>query len=358
MFKEKSKLRGRIFAWAGLGLAAAIVAAGCGSGSSSGSTTGTAAAETTGGGAAPSGDKIKIAFIVKQPDEPWFQLEWKFAKEAAEKDGFEILEVAATDGEQVLPKIENAAANGAKGLIICSPDVRLGPAIVARAEQRGMKLLSVDDQLVGADGKPLDVHHLGISARKIGNNVGDALYDEMTKRGWKAEETGMILITRDELDTAKERTEGEAEAITKKGFPAAKIYRAPEKTTDVPGGRDAATVVLTQHPEVKHWLVTGMNDAAAMGAVRATEAYNIKPENVIGIGINGDAALEDLKKPTPTGLFGSILLQAKRHGFETSEMMYKWIKDGTEPPKITYTDGVLITRDNYKQVLKEQGLPE
>jgi len=345
--------RRRFFGWTLVGLASAMIAIGCGSGASNNGpvTSGTNTPTT-------SGEKIKIAFIVKQPEEPWFQLEWKFAKEAADKNGFELITAGATDGEQVLPKIENAAAQGAKGLIICSPDVRLGPAIIARAEQRGMKLMSVDDQLIDASGKPLEVHHLGISAKKIGNNVGVALYDEMTKRGWKPEETGMILITRDELDTAKERTIGAEEGITGKGFPAAKIFKAPQKTTDVPGGRDAATVVLTQHQEIKHWLIAGMNDAAVMGAVRATEAYNFKAENVIGIGINGDAALEDLKKPAATGLFGSILLQAKRHGFDTSEMMYQWIKDGKEPAKITYTDGVLITRDNYKQVLKEQGLPE
>jgi L-arabinose transport system substrate-binding protein len=346
MFNVKSYVRGTV-----LGLAVACVAAGCGSGSS------TSGGASGSGATADSGERPKIAFIVKQPEEPWFQLEWKFAKEAADKDGFDLITAGATDGEQVLPKIENAAAQGAKGLIICSPDVRLGPAILARANQRGMKLMSVDDQLVDDKGQPLDVHHLGISAKKIGNNVGEALAAEMKRRGWTAADTALILVTRDELDTAKERTEGEAEALTKAGFPADKIYRAPQKTTDVPGGRDAATVVLTQHPEVKHWLVTGMNDSAAMGAVRATEAFNIKPENVIGIGINGDAALEDLKKPQPTGLYGSILLQARRHGYDTAHMMYKWIKDGVEPPKITYTDGVLITRDNYKQILKEQGLP-
>ena len=28
-------------------------------------------------------DDVKIGFIVKQPEEPWFQDEWKFAQEAA-----------------------------------------------------------------------------------------------------------------------------------------------------------------------------------------------------------------------------------------------------------------------------------
>lgn len=355
MLKVESLRRGRPLFVAALGLMAALWVAGCGPKAEENATGTTGSTTTT---STNSGDKPKIAFIVKQPEEPWFQLEWKFAKEAADKDGFELITIGAPDGDQLLTKISNAAAQGAKGLIICSPDVKLGPAIVARAEQGGMKLMSVDDQLVDDKGQPLaDVPHLGISARKIGNTVGTSLYDEMTKRGWKPEETGMILVTRDELDTAKERTIGAEEGVTGKGFPAANIYKAPQKTTDVPGGRDAATVVLTQHPTVKHWLIAGMNDAAVMGAVRATETFNIKPEDVIGIGINGDSALEDLKKEQPTGLFGSILLQAKRHGFDTAEMMYKWVKDGVQPEKITYTDGILITRDNYKKVLEEQGLP-
>jgi hypothetical protein len=37
-------------------------------------------------------------------------------------------------------------------------------------------------------------------------------------------------------------------------------------------------------------------------------------------------------------------------------MMYKWIKDGTEPARDTRTVGVLITRENFRQVLKEQGI--
>lgn len=346
MFRKNTERRGRFAGWAIAGLTAAFVIAGCGNNAASGGT------PSAGGG-----DKPKIAFIVKQPEEAWFQLEWKFAEEAAAKNGFELIKAGATDGEQVLPKIQSAAAQGAKGLIICTPDVKLGPAIVARAQQGGMKLMSVDDQLEGPDGKPLDVHHLGISARKIGNSVGDALAAEMKNRGWTNADTGLILVTYDELGTARERTEGIAEAITKAGFPADKIYRAPEKTTDVPGSRDAASIVLTQHPEVKHWLIGSMNDSGAMGAVRATESRNIKAADVIGIGINGDAALEDFKKSEPTGLYGSILLQARRHGYDTAEMMYKWITAGTEPPKITYTDGVLITRENYKQILKEQGLP-
>lgn len=301
---------------------------------------------------------VKIAFIVKMPEEKWFQLEWKFADQASKDLGFELIQMAATDGDQVLPKIENAAAQGAQGLIICTPDVKLGTAIVNKCKERNLKLLTVDDQLVDADGKFLDVPHLGISARKIGNAVGDALLAEMKNRGWTNDDTALMLITWDQLDTTRERTDGTFETLTNAGFSKDKVFRSAEKSTDVPGSRDAATVVLTRNPNVKHWLIASVNDAGVIGAVRATEAYNIPPEQVLAIGIGGDSSPEEFKKDTSTGLFGSILLQAKRHGYDTAEMMFHWIKEGKEPPKITYTDGILITHENFKEVLKSQGLEE
>jgi L-arabinose transport system substrate-binding protein len=167
----------------------------------------------------------------------------------------------------------------------------------------------------------------------------------------------MLVVTYEQLDTAKERTDGAIESAIAAGFPKDKVFKAAEKTTDIPGSRDAATPILTKNSGIKHWLIASMNDTGAMGAVRATEQFKIAPADVIGIGINGDSALEDFKKAEPTGLFGSILLQAKRHGYETSDMMFHWIKDGKEPPKITFTDGILITRENYVKVLDEQGLP-
>ena len=80
--------------------------------------------------------------MVKQPEEPWFQLEWKFADQAAKQYGFELMKIGAPDGEKVLAAIDNLAASGAKGFVICTPDVRLGPSIVAQAKRQNLKLIS------------------------------------------------------------------------------------------------------------------------------------------------------------------------------------------------------------------------
>jgi L-arabinose transport system substrate-binding protein len=300
---------------------------------------------------------IKIGFVVKQAEDPWFQTEWKFAQEAADKDGFDLVKISAPDAGKAMSAIDNLYSQGAQGVVICVPDVHLGPAIVAKCDAYGMKLLSVDDQFVGSDGKAIEaVHHLGISAHNIGLQVGQALWDEFKHRGWNVADTAVCVVTHDEVATHRERTDGEIEALTKAGFPTDQIFKAPQKTTDVPGSLDAANICLTQHPNVKHWLLCSINDAGVLGAVRATEGRGFSADDVIGIGINGIDAISELRKEKPTGFYASVLLQPKRHGFDTSDMMYHWIKDGTEPAKITYTDGIVITRQTFEQALKDQGL--
>lgn len=300
---------------------------------------------------------LKLGFIVKQPDEPWFQLEWKFAEEASKKYGFELIKIAATDGEKVLSAIDNLAANGASGFVICTPDVRLGPAIKMKAQAAGLKMISVDDQFIGADGKAMtEVAYLGISAREIGKSVGTNLFAEMKKRNWKMDEVGAAIVTFDEMETGRERTEGAIENLLSNGFPQDKIYKIAQKTSDIPGAFDAVNILLTQKAKVKKWLIAGLNDNAVLGAVRAMEGRGFKAENMIGIGINGSEAVTEFEKKNTTGLYASILLSAKDHGFKTTEMLYHWVKDGTEPPKDTRTTGVLITRENFAQILKEQGI--
>ncbi|WP_147480292.1 substrate-binding domain-containing protein, partial [Pseudomonas coronafaciens] len=92
-------------------------------------------------------DEVKIGFLVKQAEEPWFQTEWQFAEKAGKELGFTVIKIAVPDGEKTLSAIDNLAANGVKGFVICPPDVSLGPAIVAKAKAKanGMKVMAVDD---------------------------------------------------------------------------------------------------------------------------------------------------------------------------------------------------------------------
>ena len=47
-------------------------------------------------------ENLKLGFLVKQPEEPWFQTEWKFADKAGKDLGFEVIKIAVPDGENVI----------------------------------------------------------------------------------------------------------------------------------------------------------------------------------------------------------------------------------------------------------------
>jgi len=105
---------------------------------------------------AQAADEVKIGFLVKQPEEPWFQDEWKFAEIAAKEKGFTLVKIAAPSGEKVMSAIDNLSAQKAQGFVICTPDVKLGPGIVAKAKADGLKMMTVDDRLVDGSGKPIE----------------------------------------------------------------------------------------------------------------------------------------------------------------------------------------------------------
>ncbi|MCC8108741.1 MAG: arabinose ABC transporter substrate-binding protein [Planctomycetes bacterium] len=300
----------------------------------------------------------KIGFLVKQSEEPWFQVEWKFAEKAGQDLGFEVIKIGVPDGEKTLNAIDNLAAAGAKGFVICTPDVRLGPAIMAKARANNLKVITVDDRFIGADGNYMEeVPYIGMSAEKIGRQMGEALITEMKNRGWNQNDVGFMVTTFEELDTTRERTEGAIAQAIEMGFPESRIWKAPiQQRMEIPTALDAANTLLTRYPEVKLWIVGGPNDNSVLGAVRALEGRGFTHENAIAVGINGTDCIDELRKSSPTPFYGSILGLAGVEGYESSRMMYEWIKDGKEPPLDTRTVGRLITRENFITILKEEGM--
>lgn len=311
-----------------------------------------------GGGTEETEETVKIGFLVKLPEQSWFQDEWKFAQVAASDYGFEVIEIGATDGEKTLAAIDNIAAQGAKGFVICTPDVNLGPAIMSRAEQHGMKVFTVDDRFLDASGNPMEeVPHMGISAYEIGKQVGYTLFDQMTARGWDQNTTGFMRISFDELPTAKDRTTGMTDALLERGFDPDYLFDSPQRTTDVEGAFNAANITISKNPQITRWLISGLNDDTAVGGTRAAESNGFAVEDVVAVGIGGDRiGTSEFEKETPTSFYATALISPRRHGYETAEFLYRWIAEGIEPPALTLTSAVMMDRTNYVEKLKENDL--
>ena len=337
----------------------AMMIVGCGSGTDSKTAdAGNKPAAGTGGDSKAAGG-VKIGFIVKSMGDSWFQTETNFAKEEAKTLGVDLTVQEALNGTAVLETIDTMATNGVQGIIICSPETQLGTAIKAATDRHKMKLMSVDDRLVGGDKNPIkEIPHLGISATNIGKQVGKAIADEMKKRGWKPEEVGALAITAPNLETAQQRVKGAESVLTENGFKTANIFEAPwTGSVDIASASDAANAVLTAHSAFKKWVVFSSNDDGVLGGIRSISNRGIAPTEIIGVGINGMLAAGEWEKGQPTGMFASVLLQPKIHGAHTVELMQKWIKDGTQPPLETYTDGTIIDKTNYKDAMQKAGVP-
>lgn len=301
---------------------------------------------------------MKIGFLVKQAEEPWFQDEWRFAEQAAKDKGFTLVKIGIPNGEKTLAAIDNLAAQKAVGFVICAPDVKLGVAINRAAKRHKLLVMSVDDQLVDGSGKPIaDIPHMGISAYEIGKQAGQGLVDEMKARGWKHEDVGALRVAFDQLPTARERTQGALDALKAAGFPLANVVEAPQAKTDTESAFNAANIAFTKHQRLKRWVAFGMNDEAVLGAVRAAEGRGIRQDAMIGVGIGGSqTALNEFAKPAATGFFGTVLISPKRHGYETAVAIFEWASQGKVPPPLTLTSGMLMTRQNQASVRKQMGL--
>ncbi|WP_374360934.1 substrate-binding domain-containing protein [Pseudoduganella danionis] len=306
---------------------------------------------------AQAADAVKIGFLVKQAEEPWFQDEWRYAEQAAKDKGFALVKIGVPNGEKMIAAIDNLAAQKAQGFVICAPDVKLGTAVERAARRNNMKVISVDDRLVDGSGKPIaSIPHMGISGYAIGKQVGEGIVAEIKARKWNMAEVGAIRVAYDQLPTAKERTMGAIDALKAAGFVAANVIDAPQAKTDTESAFNAANIALTKNARFKYWVAVGLNDEAVLGAVRAAEGRGIKADSMIGVGIGGAKAAEnELNKPAATGFFGSVMISAKEHGYQTSVNLVNWITGKAVPPAEVQTKGMLMTRANQAEVRKQMG---
>jgi L-arabinose transport system substrate-binding protein len=170
-------------------------------------------------------------------------------------------------------------------------------------------------------------------------------------------DVGAINVTYEQLPTAHDHTSGATDALLVAGFSKADIVAAPQARIDTKSAFNAANAALAKNLHLKHWVAYGLHDEAVFGAVRAAEVHGFKADNMIGVGIgDSNSALNEFKRPTPTGFFGTGIISPKLHGEETSELMYTWIVQGKEPPKLALTTGTLAAPENVGDVREKMGL--
>ncbi len=70
-----------------------------------------------------------------------------------------------------------------EGFVICTPDLKLGSAIVAKARGQRHEQITVDDQFVNAKGKPMERTAGDDGASEIGARQGQELLQRDARAG-------------------------------------------------------------------------------------------------------------------------------------------------------------------------------
>lgn len=354
--------------WMALAMAASALA-GCSTGEPADTTTAApattaAAADTTAAAndaaateaateaAAPAGDLV-VYGIYKAGDQTWFIDEGAAAQKAVEALGGQFIYVdAKMSPEEYLKAIDNAVANKASGIVTCIPDQTMSQAAVDKAKEAGIPIVAADDALQDAAGNKI-APWVGINAYVIGEANGEWLANYANENNLAADpEVGMLLMTMDTVSSCVPRAEGEYDKFTElcPDFDTAKIFKADyDGTTDK--GNTAATAVITAHPEIKKWLVTGANEEGCIGAARALESAGLDADAcVVGLGAYMAKDEWNNKGADGTCVKASAYFSADSVGAGSVEVLMDLIA-GKEPVMETAVDAIVVTPETYKEVM-------
>lgn len=289
--------------------------------------------------------------IYKAGDQTWFIDEGAAAKAAAEAAGYSFVYAdAKMSPEEYLKIIDTAIADKAAGIVTCIPDQTLSQAVVDKLAEAKIPVVAADDALQDASGNKL-APWVGINAYVIGEANGAWLAEYAKANNLVTDpECGLLLMTMDTVSSCVPRIDGEYAKFTElcPEFDKNKIWRADhDGTTDK--GNTAAAAVITAHPEITKWLVTGANEEGTVGALRALESAGLDA-NACVVGLGGYLAKDEWKKEGQSAMKAAAYFSAELVGRGSVETLIKII-GGEEVPLETAVDAIVVTPENYKEVM-------
>ena len=116
-------------------------------------------------------DDVKMGYINKMGEHPWFVAEVGGAKAEAAKLGVNLMtQDVQFNADLALTTFDTMVGDGVKAIAIVVPDKALGPVVAEKAAKAGIRLIAVDDDIYTADKKM--VPYIGMNAEAIGHQVG------------------------------------------------------------------------------------------------------------------------------------------------------------------------------------------
>ena len=312
-----------------------------------------AACGSSGGSGGGGGDKTAVTLITKDSTNPFFVAMQKGAKKEAAKDGVKLsIAAGKEDGDEQgqITAIENAIANGDKGILI-TPN---GPGVnasIKKARDQGLFVIALDTPPDPAD--TVDIT-FATDNFKAGELIGqwtkgqlkgkkatiallDLANDKIISVDYNRDQgflTGMGIDTKD-----KKKNGDEAKTGSYDGGQYEIVCNEPTTGAE-DGGRTAMENCLSKNPNIN--VVYTINEPAAVGAYGA-----LKGSKAIIVSVDGGCdGVANVKK----GVIGATSQQYPLKMAQLGVAAIKKIADGGAKPKPTdgldfFDTGVSLVTD-------------
>ncbi|HWD69224.1 MAG TPA: substrate-binding domain-containing protein [Solirubrobacteraceae bacterium] len=334
-----SRLRRAVAACAVLGAAVGGVLAG---------TAGSASANSS--ARAASSSHPTFAYLQTDGAISYFVLEGDGAKAEGKKLGATVnVENENSSSATTISDIQQAIADGDKGLIVVAPAEQLGPRMVSLAQKAHIPIMASDNGFAGSNHK--NVPFVGIDASQFGANTAKILLANYRKLKWSSSNTYLLLVTNPSLQTIYQRTNAEKKAVLAAGFPKSHIIQEPTTDNTTQQAYNATGPIKTSHPQATHWLVVGGNDDVAYGAAKALVAGGVSASNIDAVGLGGDLACSIWAKGAPNvGFRGTNYIYPNAIGARSVQEVFDYVVKHKPFPANSYVAPIAMTQATLHKV--------
>lgn len=326
--------RRRLFAAAGI-LALSIAFTGCG-------TSGGNTPASSGNGT----KTIRIAYIQKNGDQQYFIDEAAGAADLGKKLGAEVTAInVSSDANQAISQMDTVISQGYDAIAIVVPDQKIGPVVIAAAKKAGIPLVATDDTISDANGTAAPF--VGFDGTSMGQKVGAEAAALFKKTDWKAANTKIIRVSKEDLQTCEDRNNGALDAFTKAAGTKLDVVKIGSDATTI-DSQDKTSAALTANPGVTNWVVWGCNDESETGAVTALQNAGVSPDHIIGVGLGAYLTCKDWSAGAKSGNKAALYISGTDVGKAAVTVLVDKVKNGKALPANTIAETKIVDPTSYK----------
>jgi L-arabinose transport system substrate-binding protein len=338
----------------------AIIVAACGSTAASPSAASPSAAtqstapsaaastEASASSSAAGGGKPLFVAINKAADQQYFiDLQTSFVDTITALGGDAAKFDAKAEAPLGVQLVNDAISKGAKGIAITVPDQSIGPAVATAAKDAGVALVATDDPIKDASGAAIPF--VGFDGTDMGTKVGAEAGKLLTDGGWlkdSSKTVGVLSVEKQDLTVCMQRTDAARAEVAKAGV-AADAFYAVAGDGAVAGAQSAAAPVITAHPNVTNWIVFGCNDESVLGGLNALAAADVKPEDIIAVGLGAYEACRPWAANQPTGFKAALYISGTDVGSAAAQALWDNVTNGTPLPPATVAKTTIVDPTSY-----------